>query len=155
MLQNARLLQRLPDITTLDLDMAPSFAGIIQQHPIANDVRFALGEVTPAAASNQRTTVTRRRGYKKGEDDSDEQGDQSLNYATRLDGAAIKLYQATHQGRSISIPASHEYRSISADQQRSSSRWQKQTSAHRRTSLYASLSLLSYTTWKDNIRRKE
>jgi hypothetical protein len=60
--------------------MAPSLAGIVQQHTVPDNVRFALGEIAPAAEADQRPTVADARRYKKSEEDSDEESDESLDW---------------------------------------------------------------------------
>lgn len=79
MLHDARFLEGLQDITACDLDVSPGLPGIIQQYAVANDMRFALGEVAPATGSNQGTAITCGWGHQKGENDSNEECDQALD----------------------------------------------------------------------------
>ena len=79
MLHDAGLLEGLPDITVRDLNMAPSLAGIIQQHTITDNVRFALGEIAPATEADQRPTVADAGRYQKSKHDSNEESDESLD----------------------------------------------------------------------------
>lgn len=79
MLHDAGLLKGLPDITAGDLNMTPSLAGIIQQNPITDNMRFALGEIAPVTEADQRPTVTDARRHKKGKHDTDKESDESLD----------------------------------------------------------------------------
>lgn len=60
--------------------MATSLARIIQQHTIANNVRFALRKIAPATKADQRLTVAYLRRYKEGENNPNEKCNKSLDY---------------------------------------------------------------------------
>lgn len=78
-LHNARVLEGSSDIRFGDLNVAPSLLGVIQQDPIAHDLRFSLGEVAPATKGNQWTTVTYAGRDQECEHDADEQSNETLD----------------------------------------------------------------------------
>ncbi|KAJ5298071.1 hypothetical protein N7508_008320 [Penicillium antarcticum] len=79
MLHDSRLLDSLPDIRLGNLDMATSFARIIEQNAIANDARLALGKITPLAHGDQWTSIPSCWGYQESEEESNEESDQALD----------------------------------------------------------------------------
>lgn len=93
MLQNARLFQGVPDICFGDLNVAVSLSRIVEQDPVANNVRLSLGEIAAAPKTNQGTTVTSLGRNKQGEGNPNEEGKKALNYTHVND--KLELLQKT------------------------------------------------------------
>lgn len=72
MLHDPRVCDGVGNIRPRDLDMAFRLARIIQKDAIANNMRFALGEVAPATESDERAAIACTWWDEEGEEDTDE-----------------------------------------------------------------------------------
>lgn len=83
-LDQVRLPDCIPDISSGDFDMALGLEGIVEKDAISNDLRLALGKVAPASAADEWSAISSFGGNEKGEYDPGEDGDESFDWKSQI-----------------------------------------------------------------------
>lgn len=78
-LDHVWLSDRIPDVSSGDLDMTLSFQRVIKDDAVTNYLGFALGKVAPAAHADQRSAVAGFGGNEEGKNYPGEDGNKSFH----------------------------------------------------------------------------
>lgn len=80
MLHDARLCEHLPDIGSRDADLPAGLSRVIKKNAVADNMRFSLCEVVPAAKSNQWSAIANLWGHQKRKYNGNKEGDETLDW---------------------------------------------------------------------------